>query len=519
MNPKEKNQLIAEFRILKSLVHPNIVRYYQHEHVPELQEVHLYMEYCGGGDLASVIRSCKLSGELVPESTVWSVFTQMVLALYRCHYNCDPPPPGELFSDNGNLPQTPTTVILHRDIKPDNVFLDKNNEVKLGDFGLAKILDHDHAMLANTYVGTPYYMSPEVLLDKPYTPQSDIWSLGCVIYELCALHPPFQAKTYFQLSKKIQEGVYAPLPNGYSATLKKTIGACLNMNGLQRPTTATLLRLDVLKLCRKEMEVEAMKRSVQSMQSQLLAGTQDINKAINDEVERRLGVILSSMKKQQQHQQQHHQQHSQQLQQQQLTQNQAKPLNTHKVQSAHPQQNHQQNHLPYHPAQQPITIPQPVLRPSSPRNVKGPRTIKDVNPSPARSASPVKQFRFEEGESPSRYSKQFIPGPKSPKPTNYLDTNYHQQPHQTKYTFLTRGTNDEASASSASSVCSSSSSENSYESDSPRTTPRERQTLHFQAIFEAKKPVSYAQGFKHNNLGARSLNPTTPSIPLSKVLW
>lgn len=507
MNSKEKNQLIAEFRILKSLVHPNIVRYYQHEHVAELQEVHLYMEYCGGGDLASVIRSCKLSGELVPESTVWSVFTQMVLALYRCHYNADPPPPGELFSDSGALPQMPNTVILHRDIKPDNVFLDKNNEVKLGDFGLAKILD-EHAMMANTYVGTPYYMSPEVLLDKPYTPQSDIWSLGCVIYELCALHPPFQAKTYFQLSKKIQEGVYTSLPNSYSATLKKTIGACLNMNSLQRPTTATLLRLDVIKLCRKEMEVEVMKRNVQSLQSQLLAGSQDLNKTINDEVERRLAMILKSMKKQQQQQHQnlptvHHQ---------------VKPPSPQKVHSNHFQPIHQQTYMPYHPAQQPIAMPQQALRPSSPRNVKGPRTIKDGNCSPTRPVSPIKQFRVEDGESPSKQNKINIQGAysKSPKPMNNLDTVYHPQPHQTKYTFLTRGTNDEASASSASSMCSSSSSEISNESDSPRTTPRERQAPHFQAIFETKSPVSHIQSPQSKVLGARSLNPLSSLLPLPR---
>lgn len=65
--------------------------------------------------------------------------------------------------------------------------------VKLGDFGLAKSLETS-IQFATTYVGTPYYMSPEVLMDQPYSPLSDIWSLGCVIFEMCSLHPHFRQK-------------------------------------------------------------------------------------------------------------------------------------------------------------------------------------------------------------------------------------------------------------------------------------------------------------------------------------
>ncbi|CAN6651930.1 hypothetical protein TRVA0_025S01464 [Trichomonascus vanleenenianus] len=269
MNQKEKAQLIAEFRILKSLVHPNIVQYLYHEHVQDEHVVHLYMEYCGGGDLAGLIRQCRESNEYVPESIVWSIFTQLILALYRCHYNSDPPPAGDLFSLDPEIEApNPSTIILHRDIKPDNVFLDGENCVKLGDFGLAKMLDQEH-LLANTYVGTPYYMSPEVLMDQPYTPQSDIWSLGCVIYELCSLHPPFQAKSHLLLSQKIREGVYPAIPECYSSTLNKTISACINTNPHQRPTTATLLKLDVIKLCRKEREISDLHKSLQGVDEEL----------------------------------------------------------------------------------------------------------------------------------------------------------------------------------------------------------------------------------------------------------
>jgi NIMA (never in mitosis gene a)-related kinase len=141
------------------------------------------------------------------------------------------------------------------------VFLDEDNQVKLGDFGLAKMLDEEH-LLANTYVGTPYYMSPEVLMDQPSTPQSDIWSLGCVVYELCALHPPFQAKSHMALSQKIREGLFPPIPAIYSSTLSKTITACLSINPSQRPTTATLLTLDVIKLALRDREIVEMQRNL-----------------------------------------------------------------------------------------------------------------------------------------------------------------------------------------------------------------------------------------------------------------
>lgn len=272
MNQKEKAQLIAEFRILKSLVHPNIVQYLHHEHVAEAHMVYLYMEYCGGGDLAGLIRQCKEHGTRVSENLVWQIFTQLILALYRCHYNADPPPPGEILGGGGDVtpPPNPSTVILHRDIKPDNVFLDEDHQVKLGDFGLAKMLDEEH-LLANTYVGTPYYMSPEVLMDQPSTPQSDIWSLGCVIYELCALHPPFQAKSHIALSQKIREGVFPPIPAIYSSTLSKTITACLSINPGQRPTTATLLTLDVIKLALRDREMAEMQRGLAQYEENLHA--------------------------------------------------------------------------------------------------------------------------------------------------------------------------------------------------------------------------------------------------------
>lgn len=138
------------------------------------------------------------------------------------------------------------------------VFLGEDNSVKLGDFGLSKIMQsHD---FASTYVGTPFYMSPEICAAERYTLKSDIWSLGCIIYELCSREPPFNAKSHFQLVQKIKEGKFAPLPTVYSPELNAVIKDCLRVNPDRRPDTATLLNLPVVKLMRKEKEVVELGR-------------------------------------------------------------------------------------------------------------------------------------------------------------------------------------------------------------------------------------------------------------------
>lgn len=279
MNQKERTQLIAEFRILKALDHPNIVKYLHHEHVPETHEVHLYMEYCDGGDLASFIRELQQEQAHLPEREIWLVFTQLVLALYRCHYNTVAP----ASTETGELPSTiPQSFVLHRDIKPENVFI-SDSVIKLGDFGLAKLLDRENP-LANTYVGTPYYMSPEVLADQPSTPASDIWSLGCVMYELCALQPPFRAKSHLQLSQRIREGKFAPIPDIYSSTLSKLINALLTVTPSSRPTCATLLKLDVIRVYRHELEVLARERALERREAQLAAEKRTFKERIEREV-------------------------------------------------------------------------------------------------------------------------------------------------------------------------------------------------------------------------------------------
>lgn len=273
MSAKEREQLQAELSILKELRHPNIVAYFERDHIKASQDLHLYMEYCGNGDLGRVIRDLKNKNQLCEEEFVWSIFSQIVSALYRCHFGEDPPAAGRnvmgLGANAKPVRDRQRPMILHRDLKPENsepflssfppcvltttVFLGDDNSVKLGDFGLSKILQsHD---FASTYVGTPFYMSPEICKAEQYGPHSDIWALGCIIYEMCAKTPPFNAKTHFDLIQKIKSGRYPDIPSCYSAELRKVIASCLQTVPEHRPDTAQLLNLPIVKLMRKEQEV------------------------------------------------------------------------------------------------------------------------------------------------------------------------------------------------------------------------------------------------------------------------
>jgi NIMA (never in mitosis gene a)-related kinase 2 len=125
MSIKEREQLHAEFSILSSLRHPNIVAYHQREHLKHSQDLHIYMEYCGNGDLAGVIKRLKTKNQLAEEEFVWSIFSQLVMALYRCHYGVDPPEVGRNFLGGAPAKKVtgalkPHQMILHRDLKPEN---------------------------------------------------------------------------------------------------------------------------------------------------------------------------------------------------------------------------------------------------------------------------------------------------------------------------------------------------------------------------------------------------------------
>lgn len=263
MSQKERDQLHAEFSILSSLNHPNIVGYFHREHLKQTQELYLYMEYCGGGDLGCVIKELRRKDECAKEEFVWRIFSQIVTALYRCHYGVDPPEPGDHFSQQkDSRPLHKGKMILHRDLKPENIFLGEDQSVKLGDFGLSKIMQsHD---FASTYVGTPFYMSPEICAAEKYTLHSDIWSLGCIMYELCTKEPPFNANSHLQLVQRIRKGDFKPIPSIYSKDLANVIASCLKTNPTHRPDTTTLLGIPYVWVARRQQEMVSIGKALKT---------------------------------------------------------------------------------------------------------------------------------------------------------------------------------------------------------------------------------------------------------------
>ena len=134
--------------------------------------------------------------------------------------------------------------IMHRDLKSANVFLNTDLSVKLGDLNVSKIAKMG---MNYTQTGTPYYASPEVWREQPYDMKSDVWSLGCVIYEMLALKPPFRAQNMKELYKKVLRGNFPTVPSQFSDELGKTIASMIQVNPKHRPTCAELLEKDHIK--------------------------------------------------------------------------------------------------------------------------------------------------------------------------------------------------------------------------------------------------------------------------------
>lgn len=279
MSSQERNHIISELRILRELNHPNVVKYYHHDHLPEQKTIHIYQEYCDGGDLGKVISTFKRNKESIPEGFIWEVMILVLLALYRCHYGMDAGKVDLFHASDSSEPHVDSeTVIIHRDIKPDNIFLlDSGKSIKLGDFGLAKMLTSQNDF-AKTYVGTPYYMSPEVLMDNPYSPVCDIWSLGCVLFELCNLLPPFKASTHLQLQTRIRKGVIPEINSLYSQQLRNIIADCITVDPEIRPSCYDLLEVISIKMFRKEMDLKSATSTLNEFKKQLLIKSEELNK-------------------------------------------------------------------------------------------------------------------------------------------------------------------------------------------------------------------------------------------------
>ncbi|XP_045143011.1 serine/threonine-protein kinase Nek5 [Echinops telfairi] len=178
----------------------------------------IVMEYCDGGDLMERIR--RQHGLLFREDQILGWFVQISLGLKHIH----------------------DRKILHRDVKAQNIFLSKNGTVaKLGDFGIARVLNTS-TELARTWVGTPYYLSPEICQKQPYNNKTDIWSLGCVLYELCTLKHPFEGSNLHQLVLKICQARFAPISPRFSYDLRSLIDQLFKVSPRDRPSINSILK-------------------------------------------------------------------------------------------------------------------------------------------------------------------------------------------------------------------------------------------------------------------------------------
>ncbi|KIR51410.1 NEK protein kinase [Cryptococcus gattii Ru294] len=289
MTEKDRKQILAEVAILDSLKHRNIVQLIQKIKDPKNERIYIVMEYCTSGDLGTLIRRAQRNNSSIPEDKIWNIFLQIVLALHHCHW------PAERSVNSGGrqsvvAPSTDAGVaryqVLHRDLKPENVFL-SDEFVKLGDFGLSK--EMGTASFTSTYVGTPLYMPPEILAENRYDTKSDIWSLGCLVYEMCALHSPFSAaQTQPELITMVKSGKIPPLPARYSPALRSAIKAMLTLNPTKRPSTKDLLEMSEMKLHRKLFTVQN--------QTSLLFAKRDELKQFEDQIRAR-AVALDEREK------------------------------------------------------------------------------------------------------------------------------------------------------------------------------------------------------------------------------
>ena len=222
LSQKEKENSLNEVRILASVKSTFVIAYKEAFIDESDQSLCIVMEYADKGDLYQKITQFKKMGCLIDEVDIWRIFIQMTKGLKALH----------------------DLKILHRDLKSANIFLFGDGSAKIGDLNVSKVA---HKGLGYTQTGTPYYASPEVWRDEPYDTKSDIWSLGCVTFEMLALHPPFRAENMEKLYEKVIKCQYGKISERYSDDIKEIIKLLLKVKTKERPTCAQILKHPLVK--------------------------------------------------------------------------------------------------------------------------------------------------------------------------------------------------------------------------------------------------------------------------------
>eukprot|EP00929_Paragymnodinium_shiwhaense_P064408 TRINITY_DN3224_c0_g2_i1.p1 TRINITY_DN3224_c0_g2~~TRINITY_DN3224_c0_g2_i1.p1 ORF type:complete len:518 (-),score=162.45 TRINITY_DN3224_c0_g2_i1:127-1680(-) len=251
---KETQDTVKEAQLLAAFKHPFIVEYCAS--FLENGWLCILMAYCEGGDLTNQVDLARQARRHIKEEQVLRWMTQALLALKYIH----------------------DKHILHRDLKSGNFFLSKNGNLKMGDFGIAKVLTCTQAV-AKTQIGTPYYLSPEVCQEKPYAWPSDIWAMGVILYELCALKLPFDGgQNMVVLLRSICSGTPSPLPEAYSGFTQRLCSEMLNKNPAHRPSADSILkRPEMARVVKKFFDEAEAKAAKDRAEKDLAAAPPDFD--------------------------------------------------------------------------------------------------------------------------------------------------------------------------------------------------------------------------------------------------
>lgn len=163
---------------MKKLDHPNVLRLFEIIDNPQESKLYLITEFVKNGSLANRLKSKpKLSGEQMRK-----IFRQLITAVEYCHY----------------VPN-----IIHRDIKPDNILIDEEENIKLGDFGVSLLIPEDGSELVTSNAGSDKFFSPEACMSKTYRGRvTDLWACGVTLYVMATGTYPFKG-THQQLYTEI----------------------------------------------------------------------------------------------------------------------------------------------------------------------------------------------------------------------------------------------------------------------------------------------------------------------------